>query len=298
MATTTKKDYYELLGVKKSASAEDIRKAFRKLARKYHPDVNPGDKAAEEKFKATLRGQRRPERSQEAQDLRPARVLLRQHRSGDGRGLSRAGGRRARAGIPGRVSRADQPGRRRARRAASILAASISPTCSKAAGAARPAHRAAGSFRDIFSGIFGGTGRRPRRKGRSPAQDLEYQVNVPFWTAIRGGVMRLNITRRDTCGNCHGNGFIEAARHLPGVRRQGPGHADWRADEVQCDVSALSRDGEEHLDLPDLPRRGHASSGPSRSKSASRPGRATASASAFPARAMPGCTAARPAIFT
>src|SRR5256714_8591686 len=52
MATATKKDYYEILGVKKSASVEDIRKAFRKLARKYHPDVNPGDKAAEEKFKA------------------------------------------------------------------------------------------------------------------------------------------------------------------------------------------------------------------------------------------------------
>src|SRR5882757_7230715 len=51
MATTTKKDYYETLGVKKSASAEDVRKAFRKLARKYHPDVNPGDKSAEEKFK-------------------------------------------------------------------------------------------------------------------------------------------------------------------------------------------------------------------------------------------------------
>ena len=51
MATTSKKDYYDLLGVKKSASTEDIRKAFRKLARKYHPDVNPGDKAAEERFK-------------------------------------------------------------------------------------------------------------------------------------------------------------------------------------------------------------------------------------------------------
>src|SRR5438105_14281526 len=52
MATTTQKDYYGILGVKKNASVEDIRKAFRKLARKYHPDVNPGDKAAEEKFKA------------------------------------------------------------------------------------------------------------------------------------------------------------------------------------------------------------------------------------------------------
>src|SRR5574340_425882 len=50
MATQTK-DYYGTLGVKKSASADDIRKAFRKAARKYHPDVNPGDKKAEEKFK-------------------------------------------------------------------------------------------------------------------------------------------------------------------------------------------------------------------------------------------------------
>src|SRR5262245_55179654 len=51
MATTQQKDYYGILGVKKTASQEEIRKAFRKLARKHHPYVNPGDKKAEEKFK-------------------------------------------------------------------------------------------------------------------------------------------------------------------------------------------------------------------------------------------------------
>src|SRR5215475_1499360 len=51
MASTTKQDYYDLLGVPRKASAKDIRAAFRKLARKYHPDLNPGDKSAEEKFK-------------------------------------------------------------------------------------------------------------------------------------------------------------------------------------------------------------------------------------------------------
>src|ERR671928_1254482 len=45
------KDYYKILGVARGASADDIRKAFRKLARKHHPDVNPGDKKAEERFK-------------------------------------------------------------------------------------------------------------------------------------------------------------------------------------------------------------------------------------------------------
>src|SRR5579872_281427 len=51
MPASQTKDYYGVLGIKKNATQEEIRKAFRKLARKYHPDVNPGDKTAEEKFK-------------------------------------------------------------------------------------------------------------------------------------------------------------------------------------------------------------------------------------------------------
>src|SRR6184192_2927583 len=50
-STHTYKDYYKLLGVSKSADLKEIKSSYRKLARKFHPDVNPGDKSAEEKFK-------------------------------------------------------------------------------------------------------------------------------------------------------------------------------------------------------------------------------------------------------
>ena len=51
MAAENKRDYYEVLGVQKGAGEEEIKKAYKKMARKYHPDLNPGDKDAEEKFK-------------------------------------------------------------------------------------------------------------------------------------------------------------------------------------------------------------------------------------------------------
>ena len=139
MATPPKKDYYELLGVKKSASAEEIRKAFRKLARKYHPDVNPGDKVAEERFKAMSEAndvlsdpKKRKIYDQvgfysDNIDPATAEAYARAGQSGGG------GSSGAAADFP---ARSPEP---RAREFPSTSADSISPTCSKAS--RRPAQR-------------------------------------------------------------------------------------------------------------------------------------------------------------
>ena len=80
-----------------------------------------------------------------------------------------------------------------------------------------------GGFRDIFSSIFGGgRGGAATEAGPERGTDLEYQVNVGFWDAIRGAVMRLNITRLDTCTNCHGSGVVGTPTTCP--QCQGSGH--------------------------------------------------------------------------
>ena len=213
MATTTKKDYYETLGVKKSASADDIRKAFRKLARKYHPDVNPGDKSAEEKFKTISEAndvlsdpKKRTIYDQvgfysDNIDPATAEAYARAGASGGGgfQGGFPGGGQAGGQGVPFDFGGFD-----------------FSDLMDNAA-RGQKSSAGSSSFRDIFSGIFGGgrgaTG--ATEEGPEPGTDLEYQVNVPFWTAIRGGVMRLNITRQDVCETCHGQGAIESPGKCP-----------------------------------------------------------------------------------
>jgi molecular chaperone DnaJ len=215
MATTTKKDYYEILGVKKSASAEEIRKAFKKLARKYHPDVNPGDKTAEEKFKALS------EANEVLSDPKKRKIYDQVGFYSDNidpataEAYARAGSGASGSGSPGGFPGGFQGGGQGGAQGVpfdfggfdfSDLADSAGRTRKSGGGT---------SFRDIFGGIFGGNRGAAAEEGPEPGTDLEYQVNVPFWTAIRGGVMRLNITRQEVCANCHGQGSIESPGKCP-----------------------------------------------------------------------------------
>jgi len=217
MANTPKKDYYEILGVKKSASADDIRKAFRKLARKYHPDVNPGDKGAEEKFKTLS------EANDVLSDPKKRKIYDQVGFYSDNidpataEAYARAGGGAAggAGGFPGGVPGGTHDGGQGSGVPFDFSGFDFSDLVDNAARGASRSRGSGGGFRDIFEGIFGGRGAARAEEGPEPGTDLEYQVNVPFWTAIRGGVMRLSISRQDVCSTCHGQGSLEAPGKCP-----------------------------------------------------------------------------------
>src|SRR6202163_3623030 len=182
MATQTKdKDYYGVLGVKKSASTDEIRKAFRKLARKYHPDVNPGDKAAEEKFKTLSEAhavfsdpKKRKIYDQlgfYSDNIDPATA------DAYARGGGQPGASDFSGGFPGGGGR--QPG---GPVNVDFGGFDFSDLFEGArTGGRRTTSSGSGGFRDIFSSIFTGSGREAADEGPEPGSDLEYQVNVPFW---------------------------------------------------------------------------------------------------------------------
>jgi len=209
------KDYYATLGVKKAASAEDIRKAFRKLARKYHPDVNPGDKAAEEKFKVLS------EANDVLSDPKKRKIYDQLGFYSDNIDPATAdayaragGGAGGPAGFPGGFQ-GGQPGAGPQGANFDFGGFDFSDLFEGGGRGRKASSAGSGGFKDIFSGMFGGRGAAAVHEGPEPGSDLEYQVNVPFWTAIRGGVMKLNITRHVVCGACHGKGFVESPGTCP-----------------------------------------------------------------------------------
>ena len=171
------KDYYQILGVSKTATDAELKKAYRKLAVKYHPDKNPGDKAAEDKFKEVSEAydvlsdpKKRAQYDQFGSDyFRPG--------AGAG-GFGGAGG----AGGGGFRDPYD------------IFSQMFGGAGGRMDGA------------DIFGDLFGGS-RRGRKSSRGQrGADLEYRLNISFSDAVFGAEKRIRLSKHDICTTCSGTG--------------------------------------------------------------------------------------------
>jgi len=193
MPAAPKHDYYETLSVPRGASEEEIRKAYRKLARKYHPDLNPGDKSAEDRFKNV----------QEAYDVlsdTKKRQMYDQVGFYSENGFAGAG--------PGGDARShpnmDFSGFDFSEMFKGAQAETEARRRSGGAGGT-------GSFKDIFSQFFHSGGEGPENQSEpEKGTDLEYGLNISFWQAIRGTQAKIEIKRYDQCPTCHGTGGNEA----------------------------------------------------------------------------------------
>jgi molecular chaperone DnaJ len=193
MPPTQHKDYYALLGVKKTATADEIRKAFRKLARKYHPDVNPNDKKSEEKFK----------------EISEANDILSDEKK---RKVYDQFGFYSDQIDPATAEAAARAGASQGSRGHGVPFDFSGFDFSEEAQPEPGGGQGWGGFRDIFSGMFN---RDRQTQGPHPGTDLEYQVNVDFWTAIRGGTARLEIQRQEVCPTCHGRASTGGSQTCP-----------------------------------------------------------------------------------
>lgn len=159
-------DYYEILGVGRNATADELKKAYRKQALKYHPDRNPGDKEAEAQFKKISEAYEvlnDPEKRQ-IYDQVGHDAFVQQ-----GRGGGPGGG--------GYVDPRD------------IFNQVFN-----------------GSFGSIFDEFFGGGGGGGRRNGPRAGADLRYNLEVSFEEAVFGAKKRLELPKRVTCEKCKGSG--------------------------------------------------------------------------------------------
>ncbi len=163
------KDYYKVLGVSKSASAEDIKKAFRKIARDNHPDANPGNKRAETRFKEASEANSVLSDPDKRKEYDEARSLF-------------GGARFGRPGTGGANGFED-----------------LFRGATTAQGA---------SFGDLFGNLFGQAGQTRRASGRAPRRgaNVEGEVTITFEQAIEGATVGLRTISDAPCGQCRGTG--------------------------------------------------------------------------------------------
>lgn len=172
------KDFYSVLGIDHSASSEDIKKAYRKLALKYHPDRNPDDKEAEAKFKEISAAY------EVLSDPEKRRRYDQYGHEGYTRSAARGGGGGGAEGGFGGVDPFDI----------------FNQVFGGAGGGG------GGSIFDTFFG--GGESRRGRRGARGPAagRDMVYEMEIDFEDAVFGADKKVELTRPVECDNCQGTG--------------------------------------------------------------------------------------------
>ena len=181
------KDYYGDLGVSSSASQADIKKAYRKLARENHPDSNPGDKKAEEKFK----------RVAEAYDVigdEAKRKEYDQLKSMIGSGGFGRFGRGGGSGFPG-----------------GFRTTETEFDLGDIFGDGGPAGDS--GFGDLFGGFFGGRGGAGRNARPSRGADVETEITLDFREAAKGTTIPVELTGDAPCTTCHGSGSKSGKTH-------------------------------------------------------------------------------------
>ena len=171
------KDFYQVLGVADSASQDDIKKAYRRLAKQYHPDANPNTPAAADRFKEISEAQA----TLSDPDKRKRYDQMRKYGAFD-QTAARRGAARQGAGAPG----GSGPG---AQSAEDFEFGDL------------------GGLGDIFSSIFGRSGRRDDARGET----LEALVEVPFRIAMLGGKVPVTLPVTEMCATCGGNGAAPGA---------------------------------------------------------------------------------------
>ena len=186
-----KEDYYQVLGVKRDAKPEEIKKAYRRLARKYHPDVNPGDKSAEERFKKIT----------EAHDVisDPKKRVVYDRFGQYSDNLADMAGRGAGPGGAGGAGRS----------APFDFAGFDWGSGGATTGASSTAGAGGGSsFRDIFSDLFGGgkAEREPPRPAPQRGADIEMPLALSFEEAVTGLTTNITVNRSEQCSRCNGAG--------------------------------------------------------------------------------------------
>ncbi len=182
-----KRDYYEVLGVAKSATADEIKSAYRKLAMKYHPDRNPGDKAAEEKFKEAA----------EAYDvLRDPEKRQRYDQFGHQAFEGGAGGGYG----PGGMSMDD-------------IFSMFGDLFGGRGGGASFGGGGFGGFEDFFGG--GGRSRRAADpNGPRRGDDMTFRLDIDFDEALFGSERTIDITLPEQCEECHGTGAAKGSHRV------------------------------------------------------------------------------------